>query len=82
MDITGKIGDLFQLSAPPEWPMYSFSRPSWMLWDAIANALHDKGWSDSKIKDWLQSRATRWALDGSLGDAIDELGRKYAATID
>lgn len=76
LDITGKIGNLFHQE--PEWPMYSYDRPSWLVWNAMANVFHDNGWSEDKIKTWLQSKEPRWSLDGALGDALQEVGRKYA----
>lgn len=83
-DITGKIG---QLVGPEdgdwfiEWPMWSFDRPASILWNAIAERLHEAGWSDKRIKQWLQSKETRWALDGILGDKIIDLGREYAEAV-
>lgn len=78
-DISGKIGPLYGPVTPePEWPMYSYERPAWMLWNAIANELHTAGWSEEKIRDWLQSKSARWALDGDLGDALRDMGKKYA----
>jgi hypothetical protein len=62
----------------PEWPMFSFERPATILWDAIANGLHKRGWSEAEIKEWMQSKDPRWALDGSLGDAVYKLGLAYA----
>lgn len=78
IDITMEIG---QLGTDCEWPMYSYNRPAYMLWNSIANALHKKGWTEPKIKAWLQSKNPRWALDGSLGDELEALGKKYAAKI-
>jgi hypothetical protein len=60
------------------WPMYSYERPAYLVWNAIAGALHKRGWTDSQIKDWLQSKQARWALDGELGEAIQDLGDAYA----
>jgi hypothetical protein len=58
--------------------MYSYDRPSWTLWDALANALSKKGWTEEEIKDWLQSKEPRWALDGDLGNSIRDVGAAYA----
>lgn len=77
--ITHLIGPLFRGDTDPEWPMYSFTRPSHVLWNAIAISLHKKGWSEEEIKDWMQSKEPRWALDGDLGTELKELGIKYAA---
>lgn len=79
-DISGKLGDLFP-NKDREWPMYSYDRPSSILWNAIARKLHAAGWSDDKIKEWLQSKYSRWALDGLLGDAIETIGETYADKI-
>lgn len=76
-DCTGLIGDLYA-SGKPEWPMYSFSRPAHILWNAIAAELNKNGWTDEEIRDWLQSKRTRWALDGELGDKIEALGTEFA----
>jgi hypothetical protein len=83
-DISGKVGALLPIHTtekPPEWPMYSYERPAWLLWNAVAAELHVNGWSEKEIKTWLQSKATRWALDGDLGNAIRDLGRKYGASL-
>jgi hypothetical protein len=80
-DISGKIGPLFLNDKKPDWPMYSYERPGWMLWNAIAGRLHEKGWSDDEIRVWLQSKEPRWALDGELGDAIKAIGEKFAETL-
>jgi hypothetical protein len=77
-DISGKIGNLFNTNPEPEWPMYSYDRPASILWSAIAGKLHEAGWTDEQIKEWLQSKETRWALDGSLGDALRALGERFA----
>ena len=77
IDITGKIGELYP-NTEPEWPMYSYSRAASILWNAIANGLCEQGWTEDQIKEWLQSKETRWSLDGSLGEAIEMIGRDYA----
>jgi predicted transcriptional regulator len=74
-DCTDKIG---QLGSDCEWPMYSYERPAYILWNAIAQNLHRRGWTDKQIKEWLQSKNTRWALDGDLGAIIQELGDQWA----
>jgi hypothetical protein len=63
-------------------PMYSFNSPAHMLWNSIANGLVARGWTEEQVFDWLQSKSARWALDGDLGEAVIELGMKYAANID
>lgn len=76
-DCTGHIGP-HKSEAP--WPMYSFDRPSYALWNALAAQLNKRGWNDEEIKDYLQSKQTRWLLDGELSEEIEKLGRKYAKT--
>jgi hypothetical protein len=78
-DITGKVGDLYP-TTNPEWPMFSFDRPSYILWNAIGKVLDEAGWTEDQVKDWLQSKSPRWALDGTLGDAIKTLGKAFAET--
>jgi hypothetical protein len=73
-DCTGHIGPLNE----SEWGMYSFNMPSFDLWNAMAAELNAKGWNDEEIKDFLQSKQTRWMLDGKLGEELRKLGKKYA----
>ena len=78
-DISGKIGPLYGSVNPnPEWPMYSYERPAWIVWNAVATSLHNRGWKDDAIKDWLQSKNPRWSLDGSFGEALEDLAKKWA----
>jgi len=77
-DCTLEIGPLVTLKEPPEWPMYSFDGPSTFVWNTIATNLYRRGWSDDKIKEWLQSKQPRWALDGDLGDALKALADQWA----
>jgi hypothetical protein len=80
-DCTDRIGPLVRDTTPPEWPMYSYDRPAYIVWNAIAGELHRRGWSERDIQGWLQSKGPRWALDMDLGEALDRLGRDYAKTI-
>ncbi len=81
IDITGRIGRLYPDRGAPEWPMVSYDRPAYLLWDAIANELHDASWSEERIRDWLKSKAPRWALDGDLGDQIRTLGQEWGKRV-
>jgi len=82
MDITGKIGPLWPIKSGSDWPMYSYERPAYMVWNAIAETLHENhGWTEKQIKDWLQSKSPRWALDGHLGDILTKAAKKYAKVI-
>lgn len=81
-DLTGHIGPLFpEGTENPTWPMYSFSGPSLIIWNAIGKAMAEAGWPDKRIKEWLQSKNPRWALDGCLGENLQLLGQHYATEI-
>ena len=54
-DLTGHVGPKFPQAVGTDWPMYSFDRPSTILWNAIGKTLFAGGWSDDKIREWLQS---------------------------
>lgn len=75
-DITGDIGNLYEPN-PATIPMYSYSTPAYYLWQAVYDGLREAGISDAKAIEWLQSKHARWAMDGSLGDAIRKLGHDY-----
>lgn len=81
-DISGKIGPMYDTTSGAEWPMYSFNGPSMTVWGTIAAALHERGWSDARVKEWLQSKAARWAMDMDLGEALIRTAREYAASIE
>jgi hypothetical protein len=74
-DCTGHIGP-YKSDSP--WNMYSFNSPSYALWNGFASQLNNRGWSDEEIKDYLQSKQTRWLMDGDLYEELEMLGRKYA----
>ena len=40
--------------------------------------MHERGYSDMEIEEWMQSKNPRWALNCELGDAIQAVGRSYA----
>ncbi len=72
LDISGKIG---QLGSDCEWPMFSYERPAYVLWGAVANALQAKGWTENEIRVALQSKLPRWSMDcGALCDALNAAG--------
>jgi hypothetical protein len=60
------------------WPMYSYSRPAYMVWNAIGQVMVDNGYSEAEIKEWMQSRNPRFSLDGTLGEAIQEAASAWA----
>lgn len=84
IDITARIGEFLPIQTmdnPPDWPMYSFDRPSRILWNALANGLAERGWTEDQIRKWLQSKSARYALDSDLGDALRDLGHAYASKV-
>jgi hypothetical protein len=78
LDFTAYVG---QLGTDCKWPMYSFDRPAYYLWQAIGQQLIAQGWTSDEVKTWLQSKHTRWALDMDLGDMLRDLGKRYARQI-
>jgi len=79
-DCTGLIGQLGE-DAMCEWPMSSFDAPAYTVWNAIAATFNRAGWSDHQIRDWLQSKQARWAMDMDLGEVLREAGEAYARKI-
>jgi hypothetical protein len=79
-DCTGLIGQLGE-DAMCEWPMSSFDAPAYTVWNAIAATFNRAGWSDDQIRDWLQSKQARWAMDMDLGDVLRAAGEAYARKI-
>lgn len=77
-DYTGRLGPL---TSDAEWAMYSFERPAFMFWNAIANALRARGWSEEEIKEWLQSKEPRWMLDGEMGRSFEAMASVMALSI-
>lgn len=61
------------------WPMYSYGRPAYQFWDAVANGMRARGWTPEQIRTWLQSKLARWALDGDWGDHLRTLGFKLGS---
>jgi hypothetical protein len=79
-DCTGLIGQLGE-DAMCEWPMSSFDAPAYTVWNAIAATFNRAGWSDHQIRDWLQSKQARWAMDMDLGEVLRAAGEAYARKI-
>jgi hypothetical protein len=91
-DITGSIGPFSPnrkywdiktdtLVTEPPYPMYSYERPAYILWQAIYEGIRERGFTHKQAIEWLQSKGPRWALDGELGDKLRELGSEYAKTV-
>lgn len=82
------VNRLYQLGDEPRatWgedaPMYSYNRPGPIFWHGVVEGLLKRRWSQKRILAWLQSKDTRWLLDGSWGEALLELGTKLAQEIE
>ncbi len=67
------------LNSDTAWPMYSFERPAYAFWNGLATALHQRGWSDEEIREWLQSKEPRYLLnEGTVPEALEAMGALMA----
>lgn len=58
-------------------PMFSYNRPSAMVWNAAINGMIAAGVKPKTACDLLLSKETRWALDGALGEALEAIGFRW-----
>jgi hypothetical protein len=58
-------------------PIYSYERPSNILWNAAMRGLREAGFTEKQGREYLASKMPRYALDGELGDAIEKLGYEF-----
>lgn len=75
-DITADIGPMYRDGWKPKIPMYSYERPAYIFWQAVFEGLQEGGMTETQAIDWLQSKNPRWALDGSLGTILRQIGRE------
>jgi len=74
-DITGMIYDLYPNALKnAEFPMYSFSRPASYFWQGAYNYCIEQGCSHEEAMEVLQSKHTRWMLDGDDDGMVEQLG--------
>ena len=78
IDVTGKIGSLHDKDS--EWPMYSFDSPSYFFWQGVAQGLQEQGATEEEIQWWLQSKCSRWTLDG-MGQRIHRMGNEIGNSL-
>lgn len=76
-DVTAKIGPMFTNNSTPEWPMYSFDRPSWSFWRGFSRRLLALGYSEDRIEELLQHTNLRHYLDAT-DERIEALGSRMA----
>ena len=73
-DYTGKMGPL---DSGRKWEMYSYTRPAWVFWNAFANGLKNRGFTDEQIKAALTGKGVRWMLDKDL-EMIEDVAHTMA----
>jgi hypothetical protein len=79
-DASCHMRDLYdpKVECTDPWPMYSYSRPGYMVWNAIGQHMADRGYTVEQIKKWMQSKNPRHDLDGGLGDALVAAATQWA----
>lgn len=61
---------------------YAFDNPSYILANAIINALVDRGVTEKEAFDWIYSKQYRWAFDfGGLAQSIEQAGKDYVSKL-
>ena len=74
-DISADIGPMaHHASIPASIPMYSYSRPAVILWQAVFEGMIESGKTEKQAIEWLQSKGPRFCLDGDLGEQIRAMG--------
>jgi hypothetical protein len=56
---------------------YSFDRPAHIVGNALLNGIIRAGYTKEQAINLFYSKALRWALDGALGEHLDEIGYQY-----
>ena len=79
-DISATVGPLYPVNHDAEWPMYSYDRPATAFWQGIVDGLANEGFTDTQIKEVLQSKLMRWLFDGDGYDKVYELGKAIATS--
>lgn len=59
-------------------PMFSFTAPAIVLWNAVFAELMAKGWSEQEAIAWLQSSAPRHAMERNLHPLLQVLAKGVA----
>ena len=60
---------------------YSYDRPAWIVANALINGFIEAGLTKEQAINLFYSKATRWALDGSLGEALTDVSYKLGKQI-
>jgi uncharacterized protein YdaT len=56
---------------------FSYERPAQMLANALMHGMIAEGFTEREALSLLHSKAYRWALDWSLGAALEKLGIEH-----
>jgi hypothetical protein len=79
-DITGDIGERYP-SPPARIPMFSYSRPAWILWQSVFDGMIQAGKTEDEAFAWLQSKNPRLLLDAELGDRLRLIGLEIGKSV-
>jgi hypothetical protein len=56
---------------------YSYDRPAWIVGNALLNGIIRAGYTKEQAINLFYSKAYRWALDGTLGEHLEQIGYQY-----
>jgi hypothetical protein len=56
---------------------YSYDRPAWIVGNALLNGIIRAGYTKEQAINLFYSKALRWALDGTLGEHLEQIGYQY-----
>ena len=56
---------------------YSYDRPAWIVGNSLLNGIIRAGYTKEQAINLFYSKAYRWALDGALGEHLEQIGYQY-----
>ena len=56
---------------------YSYDRPAYIVGNALLNGIIRAGYTKEQAINLFYSKAYRWALDGTLGEHLEQIGYQY-----
>jgi hypothetical protein len=56
---------------------YSYDRPAWIVGNALLNGIIRAGYTKEQAINLFYSKAYRWALDGILGEHLEQIAHQY-----
>lgn len=60
---------------------YSYDRPAYIVGNALLNGIIRAGYTKEQAINLFYSKAYRWALDGTLGEHLEQIGHQYGQII-